>query len=367
MNMIKGKYYLPSRSKYINATLKLTAHDHFEIYSQGEKVASGLVDELKISNRLANTERKIKLKDNSTFATKNNDAVDQLFKHKTRASIILHRAEKRASFAVASVVFIALLGLGFFKWGIPALSQKIAYMIPKSVENSIGKKSMTLLDKYMLEPTTIDSKRQAKIKRYFQQKILSIIRKDSDVEYKIHFRSMDDIPNALALPSGDIILTDKFLQLTDDLDEIGSVLLHEVGHVAHHHTMQSIISNSFVAISSAIIFGDTNSIVDISAGAITAMVNSKFSRDKESEADLFAFKHMLNANRDPAACSRVMSKIEEYMQHEYPGGRSETNSTIANFYASHPNTKDRIKMAKRYSKCFKSGDKICKKGRDEDI
>ena len=55
-----------------------------------------------------------------------------------------------------------------------------------------------------------------------------------------------EIPNALAFPSGDIVLTDKFVQLSKNQDEIDSVLLHEMGHVVHRHGLEMLIEKELL-------------------------------------------------------------------------------------------------------------------------
>jgi Zn-dependent protease with chaperone function len=54
--------------------------------------------------------------------------------------------------------------------------------------------------------------------------------------------------NAFALPNGRVVVTDELVELLkNDSDALRAVLLHEIGHVQHHHSIrlaaQAAVSN----------------------------------------------------------------------------------------------------------------------------
>jgi len=67
----------------------------------------------------------------------------------------------------------------------------------------------------------------------------------------------------LALPSGDIVLTDKFIELSENQDEIDAVLLHEMGHVIHRHGLEMVIEGTLVTVAGMLIVGDSNGLADM--------------------------------------------------------------------------------------------------------
>ncbi len=60
--------------------------------------------------------------------------------------------------------------------------------------------------------------------------------------YSLNFREGGAIgPNAFALPSGTIILTDELVDIAgDDNDMVLAVLAHEIGHVDKKHSLRQI-------------------------------------------------------------------------------------------------------------------------------
>ena len=89
----------------------------------------------------------------------------------------------------------------------------------------------------------------------------------------------------MALPSGTLIVTDAFVMLAANDDEIVSVLAHEAGHVEHHHGLRLVFQNSVVALVITWLVGDVSTLL---AAAPTALLQAKYSRDFERDADAYA-------------------------------------------------------------------------------
>ena len=81
-------------------------------------------------------------------------------------------------------------------------------------------------------------------------------------------------PAALALPSGDVFLTDELVTLAHDEDELRGALAHEVGHVVHRHAMRLLLENSASALVLAAILGDAGSAPAIAALAPAVLLSS---------------------------------------------------------------------------------------------
>ena len=65
------------------------------------------------------------------------------------------------------------------------------------------------------------------------------------------------------MPSGEIIITDKLIEMADNQQEIDSILLHEIGHVVHRHGLQQIIHGSLITIAITMIAGDAAAIEEM--------------------------------------------------------------------------------------------------------
>ena len=192
---------------------------------------------------------------------------------------------------------------------------------------------------------------------------------DTDITYTLHFRRWGQgIPNAFALPSGDIILTDTFVELSETQEEIDSVLLHEMGHVVHRHSLQMVVQGAFVTLAVVMLTGDANALVDAGVGLGSLLLSTGYSRGHESEADLYAFNKMLVAGIDPIHFSNIMARMTGYMeeqetdfdsQESKQASLDEDENELLDYLSTHPKTQYRINEAKRYSDCFKRGLKSC--------
>lgn len=378
--VITGKWYAKGSATFSDATLRSadSVSFHLDVYHGPD--FNGTIDSLEVSGRLGNVERKVVLDDGSIFATNDNDAVDVFFNKHSSANGFLHRIESHMGWVIIALLVTVVSTFAFFKWGLPWGSEKIAHALPHATNKLIASNTFNFLDKYAFEDSDLDPKRREEIREHFKTKIAPLSDKeDSEVEYKLHFRSWDGIPNAFALPSGDIILTDKFVELSESQDEIDSVLLHEMGHVVRRHTLEMVIEGTFVTVVVMMVTGDSNGLADMGLGLGSVLLSSNYARDHESEADSYAFKHMLEAKIDPIAFSKIMNRMTQFMEDKNSESESDKkldhidntdNSKqskatkkkkkgILDYLSSHPSTEQRVERARQYSECFKKGMTSC--------
>jgi Zn-dependent protease with chaperone function len=140
-------------------------------------------------------------------------------------------------------------------------------------------------------------------------------------------------PNAFALPNGSIIVTDQIIEKTEDFEELSAVLLHEVGHIYHNHSMERIITNSILSLIIFVVIGPTD------FGSIPLLLMyGNYSRDAELEADRFAGSHLLKQNKDPLLLTKLLKKLKEQNKPDA--------SNLPEFLLSHPHTETREKYLK---------------------
>ncbi len=372
--MINGKWHAQGSAAQSDATLRSADGVSFYLDVSDGANYTGALNTLKVSDRLGNVERKVTLEDGSIFATSDNDAIDMLFNKHSSTNGLLHRIESHMGWVFTALIVTIFTTVAFFKWGLPWGSEKIAHALPHETNQLIANNTLKFLDRYIFDKSQLDSERQDQIREHFKTKIAPLSAgEDSEIEYKLHFRSWNDgsdgIPNAFALPSGDIILTDKFVELSKGQDEIDSVLLHEMGHVVRRHTLQMVIEGTFVTVIVMVVTGDSNGLADMGLGLGSLMLSSNYARDHESEADLYAFEHMLAAKIDPVAFSTIMNRMTEYMEALDSDSKTknkddnntvkEDEKTVLDYLSSHPPTEQRVEIARQYSECFKKGMTTC--------
>ena len=370
--MIEGKWYAEGSAISHAARLHVKGSG-YKLEIENGTAYEGVLEALKVGNRLGNVERKIILEDGSLFATRNNDAVDSVFKKQLKTNSLIHTLESKYRWVFVALIVTLLTAFAFFKWGIPWTSNKIAHALPEKTNQIIASNTLEFLDDYMFKKSTVRQEEMEKIRKHFHSKVAPLSTENKEIVYTLHFRSWSDgnlsIPNALALPSGDIILTDKFVELCKNQDEMDSVLLHEMGHVVHRHTLQMVIEGTFVSVAVMLIVGDSNAFADMGVGLGSLLVSSSYSRGHESEADMYAFKHMLTAHIDPVSFSHIMNRMTEYMQTQTKSKKregkeqhkevKESKDSILDYLSSHPNTKQRVDIANQFSECYKKGLTTC--------
>jgi predicted Zn-dependent protease len=160
-----------------------------------------------------------------------------------------------------------------------------------------------------------------------------------ETPYRYAFHVLDDgeTLNAFALPGGQVFITDGLLDRLGSEAELAGVLAHEVGHVVARHGAQHLAKQQLaqgLAGATVIATYDPQSPGTAATGAIAAaigqLVNMRFSREDELEADALGVRFMAEADYDPAAMLTVLEVL------------SESSSGMPEFFSTHPNPEDRV-------------------------
>jgi predicted Zn-dependent protease len=196
--------------------------------------------------------------------------------------------------------------------------------LPERVERAIGRETLSFLDRRILAPSTLPvEQRRAIIARFaaLTPQMQGVPR------HEIIFRKSRIGPNAFALPSGEIVLTDEIVRLVDSEEALMGILAHELGHLHERHILRRIIQGSAIGAIATALFGDVSAIL---ANIPTVMLDMKYSRDAEREADDYAIA-MLKANGiDLSSLTLVFEKLEKNAGDSAP------------YLSSHPPASERI-------------------------
>ena len=150
----------------------------------------------------------------------------------------------------------------------------------------------------------------------------------------------NDEINAFACADGSVrVYTGIMDAMTDD--ELLGVIGHEMGHVALHHTRkqmqkQMLTSAALAGLAST---GDKMAaLTDSQFGALGELIlNAKFSRDMETEADDYGYNYLCEAGKNPWVMVQSFEKMEALS-----GGSAGQTSAVGNLFSSHPDTGKRI-------------------------
>jgi Zn-dependent protease with chaperone function/TPR repeat protein len=286
------------------------------------------------SLRIANTPRWLYLPGGGACVTADNDGVDRMTRDR-RYEIVLHRWESRPAYAALAIgMVVAVLWL-LIDRVLPVGVEAIAARIPVEAEAALGRETLASLEQLFLQPSKLTATRQERLRARFD----AVVRAGGEATpYRLEFRSSPVVgPNAFALPSGIIVMTDELVKLARNDREIVAVLVHELGHVRHRHTMRRLLESSATALIIAGVTGDIASTTSLAAAAPTLLLQTKYSRDHEREADRYAVEMMRKAGIEPRHFAAILARLE---------GEAPRRGGLPTFLTSHPPTEEREMLAR---------------------
>jgi Zn-dependent protease with chaperone function len=293
--------------------------------------------ELDISEVLGTSPRLIRFGDGA-FCEVDAAALLMLLGRKGIASRPVSRWEGSVRWVfAAALLFVATL-IGAYRYAVPAVAVLAANQVPAPIVDVISRQMMAALDTQIFEPTSVSSDRQARLVERFHR--VRFPAADPSVTFQVTFRKSEALgPNAMALPSGTIVVTDALVALAESDEELIAVLAHEAGHVARRHGLRQLFQNSIVALAVTWLVGDVSA---LAAAAPTALLQAKYSRDLEREADSYALV-TLRVNGIPSRHFAVMlERLEDSGE-----GRASIAAGALDYLSSHPVTSERIERVRQ--------------------
>jgi Zn-dependent protease with chaperone function len=233
------------------------------------------------------------------------------------------------------VLAVMAAGLAATYWlAFPIVVRAVAAGVPQSALEVIGAETLASLDSGVLQATTLSSAQQQEIMSGFRRLPLP---PELASHARIEFRRSEPLgANALALPSGVMVVTDGLVALAADTDDVVAVLAHEVGHLAGRHSMRAIVQSALVSGLITLVVGDVSA---LAAAAPAALLNARYSRDLEREADAYAVNALGPTGIRPTRLADMLERME--MEHTKTG--RDSPSGAFSYLSTHPTTEERLK------------------------
>jgi len=254
---------------------------------------------------------------------------------------------KKKFFKIFALFFLTILSLSCVPEVDPLSGKRTYTLLSTQQEIDIGHKVI---------PSAINENDgvypDSEINNYVRQigtKIASITPRR--VDYQFYIVNSSEI-NAFALPGGPVFVTRGLLLKLDKESELAGVLGHELGHInARHHAkfleksfgMSVLIGILGIAVQDSRYASAVMNLAQVSAG----LLQLKFSRDQENEADSLGVRFTYQAGYDPRG---LLGIFEEFKSMEKAG--------TVEWLSTHPLPETRIRnvqqmIAKEYPDSYR--------------
>ena len=230
----------------------------------------------------------------------------------------------------------------------PATGETMLNLIPESQEIAMGKQAapgfVTQFEGEVPDPTL-----QAYVQEIGQKMAAVSDRPALPYQYRL---VKSKVPNAFALPGGEIFVTAGLMALMENERELAAVLGHETGHCCALHGVQGMQREMGVSVVAEIAARATgNATAGDAAKVVGTFANLKYSRKDEYQADQLGLKYIVKGGYNPWGMVELLTillnlsdkepgRLEELMQtHPISSKRiAEAKGMIQKDYASHQQT-----------------------------
>ncbi|MBU5614496.1 M48 family metallopeptidase [Geomonas azotofigens] len=266
--------------------------------------------EVGVDPPLGRMKRRLHFPDGASAETDAHRLVEELLRRQGRGGALLgvHRWEKSLGRALAALALLLAIVFGFLRYLVPVLALKVAFILPPRTEELIGRETLQVLDKVIMRPSALSRQRREELTRRFRAMIAGEPQRQ---RWRLEFRSSKEIgANAFALPSGIVIVTDRMVELAESEDELAGVLAHEIGHLERRHALRHLLQNSVTVLVVATLTGDIVSAGSLAATVPTALIDAKYSRDFEWEADAAAVRYLKRQGIPVRRYAEILARLE---------------------------------------------------------
>jgi len=172
--------------------------------------------------------------------------------------------------------------------------------------------------------------------------------------FPLHFYVIKDTSiNAFAAPAGHVFFFSGLIQIMDNVDELASVLAHELGHVSARHLAVRIERSTKIGIATmagilagVLVGGEAAGALMTGSIAAGAQAELGYSREDERQADQLGFKY---AHKSGFNTHGMISTLKKIQREKWYGSQN-----IPPYLLTHPGAPERMAnietMAREYTK-----------------
>ena len=235
---------------------------------------------------------------------------------------------------------VSLLLVAYF--GIPALAERIAPLLPVAIERKLGDAVDTQM-RAMLDTGKTGAALECgkaegeKAGRAALDKMIHRLEATAGLPGPLRSTVVrKEDANAFALPGGQIYIFRGLIDKAQNADEVAGVIAHEIGHVAHLDGTKAVLQAGGLSFLFGMLLGDF-----VGGGAVViaarTVLQSSYTREAETAADAYAATLMNKAGGDVRALATMLARI---------GGATEPGMKIL---LDHPETKARVAAIEKFA------------------
>lgn len=214
-------------------------------------------------------------------------------------------------------------------------------------EVRLGLESAPLMSRQMGGEVSANDPRYLEVQKIGNYIVDNTDAKKSPWKFKFHLLADTKTVNAFALPGGQIFITLGLYNKLKTEAQLAGVLSHEMGHVIQRHSAQQMAKSQLggtlvtaVGVGTGDERGGTTAAM-LAASVVNQMMQLRYSRHDESEADQWGLRLMSQVGFTPVAMIEVMKILKA------AGGGG--GGTLA-IFQTHPDPDLRIEQINAYLK-----------------
>lgn len=253
---------------------------------------------------------------------------------------------RRPSFGLLAVTFLALGSLVGAYFGMPYLTGPVARALPDSWFNEIGRNAVEQIGWVLsdrAEATCEDPAGTEALSQLVRRLGMSL---DEAPQVTIHVIN-GDMVNAFAAPGGHLVILRGLIDYAEDPAELVGVLAHELAHAVSRDAERGLIGQVGQDVVSRVLIGDASSLAEGLGLAAQFLLQLSHSREVEAAADELAFEMLTAAGLRTDGLASFFERLDTVPEDQNKESQEERQigSVLPDILSTHPPTAQRAARA----------------------
>lgn len=234
--------------------------------------------------------------------------------------------------AALLVAFLAAFAAFVYLAGLDLMVDASLEALPRSVDRRLGDAVLKGFD--VLPEPRDEAARRALDK---SRRLVEALGPPAGDSIRILLVADTAVKNAFAFPGGAIVVYTGMLRLLETPEEWLGLLAHEGGHIHLRHGMRQMVRAGILTGVTSVVFGDATGLGSVLLDNAGTLLNLRYGRRAESEADAFALRGLESAGHPSDGLATLFGKFLAL----------QSLPAWAAFLSTHPPTEARIEALRR--------------------